>query len=58
MPLYIKLDVGRSGLIGAWVSKRPDEFVGDSTACAKSVPQVLRKLAKTIPLPKPAEVPK
>lgn len=53
MPLYIKLDVAKTGLIHAWVTTTKDELGSGllkSCAFGKSTAQVLRALAKKIPL--------
>lgn len=57
MPLYIKLDIGSSGLVHAWTSRNECNFVGDSVASGKSSAQALRKLARSIPIPKPTAKP-
>lgn len=52
MPLYVKLDIGKSGLIHAWVSS-VDGVWDNSVAWGRSTAQALRMLAGKIPLPKP-----
>lgn len=56
MPLYIKLDVGTTGLVYAWVTNDRYNFGGVaqliSVASGRTAAQTLRSLAKQIPLPK------
>lgn len=47
MPLYIKLDINRSGLIDAYVDTKPSWDGISPKACGSTVSQTLRDLAAT-----------
>jgi hypothetical protein len=48
MPLFIKLDFGKNGLIYAWWKQSESDFYPTSSTCAVSAPAVLRKLASEL----------
>lgn len=58
MPLYVKLDIKRSGQVYAWVRDNEVDAWGISVVNRRSVPEVLRALAKAVPIPKQVEPPK
>lgn len=50
MPLYIVIDVVRSGLLNAWVGRDPDSYDKTPVATGKTTAQVLRAIAKQVPI--------